>query len=292
VRQHLETKRGKLQRLILLVLLAGASHAQSAEGTKAFSPAELYRATSGSVVMVYAEDGEESFNTATGTLISQQGHILTNHHVVAAPGDGEVPGVYVSFKPPTLSGDPARDVRTAVPAEVIASDANADLALLRVKAPLPAHVAPLAFGDSDRVEIGQSVAAIGHPGGGGLWTLTTGTISNVQRDGDLDVFQTDTALNPGNSGGPLVDAAGNLIGVNAYVVRLGANDLPLEGLNFSLQSNFVRAWLDGLEVPLLRVAHRPAADVGSAPDTLAESPQERISGNADRAFGELDALTH
>jgi serine protease Do len=284
-------KSATLLRLIAIVLLTSTPRAQSAEITKAFSPAELYRATSGSVVMVYAEDQEESFTTATGTLISRQGHILTNHHVLAAPVNGDAPDVYVSFKPPTLSGDPQRDVRTAVPAEVIASDANTDLALLRVRAPLPAHVAPLAFGDSDRVEIGQAVAAIGHPGGGGLWTLTTGTISNVQRDGELDVFQTDTALNPGNSGGPLVDAAGNLIGVNAYVVRLGANDLPLEGLNFSLQSNFVRAWLDGLEVPVSIAVPGQAAEVGAAPERLADTPQERISGNADRAFDELDALT-
>ena len=306
-----------MQCLSVVVLLACAAAAQPAEATQRFAPAALYRAASGAVVMVYAEREADTFTTATGTLISEAGYILTNQHVVAPTAPGTTPTVYVSFKPATLSGNPEQDIQTAVAAQVLASDARIDLALLRVETPLPVHVVPLAFGNSDQVEIGQAVAAIGHPGGGGLWTLTTGTISNIQRDGDLDVFQTDTALNPGNSGGPLVDANGRLIGVNTYVVRLGPNDLPLEGLNFSLRSNFVKAWLSTLDVPILEAAQASNAVLESiegdlahgfrgpqgepmygVPDhdldtkALSRSLKQRVSGKAEKAFEELDSLSH
>jgi hypothetical protein len=125
-------------------------------------------------------------------------------------------------------------------------------------------------GNSEVVEIGESVAAIGHPGGGGLWTLTTGTISSTRMDGAREVFQTDAAINPGNSGGPLIDGHSHLIGVNTFVRRVNAQGLPLEGLNYSLRSKLARGWLTKQGVAVAVVKRPAAAPVTPAPIQQAE----------------------
>jgi serine protease Do len=126
------------------------------------------------------------------------------------------------------------------------------------------------IGDSEEVEVGEPVAAIGHPGGGGLWTLTTGTVSSVRRDGVRDVFQTDTAINPGNSGGPLLDENARLIGVNTFVRRVNKQGLPLEGLNYSLRSALALEWLGDHGVGLAAVRR---ADPVPVPTPPIASPQ-------------------
>lgn len=125
---------------------------------------------------------------------------------------------------------------------------------------IPPIASVISFGDSEATEIGSPVAAIGHPGGGGLWTLTTGTISSIRSEGKRQVFQTDTAINPGNSGGPLLDGNASLIGLNTYVKRVNSQGMPLEGLNYSLRSSLAERWLHGLgvQVTTLRLC-RPHA---------------------------------
>ncbi|HKK50992.1 MAG TPA: trypsin-like peptidase domain-containing protein, partial [Myxococcota bacterium] len=105
--------------------------------------------------------------------------------------------------------------------------------------------------------------AIGHPGGGGLWTLTTGTVSSKRRDQARDIFQTDTAINPGNSGGPLLDEHARLVGVNTFVRRVNDQGLPLEGLNYSLRSRLALDWVNRQGVTRVAAISRSAAD--SAP---------------------------
>ena len=195
-------------------------------------------------------------------MLTRAGLILTNDHVITREGKGPGGAPYrdllVYFKPDSVSGDNREDLETGYLAEIVARDAKLDLALLRVRNP-PANLRPIAFGDSEEVEIGEPVAAIGHPGGGGLWTLTTGTVSSRRQDGARDIFQTDAAINPGNSGGPLLDEHARLIGINTFVRRLDGKGVPLEGLNYSLRSGAALRWINAETGAGLRAVPRPRA---------------------------------
>jgi S1-C subfamily serine protease len=260
-----------------------ATLAAPALGAAAFSARDVYREAAPSVVMVYARTAANQSHTGTGTVVGASGLVLTNDHVVSAESGRASRDVSVFFKPERVTGDMVVDLRSGYRAKVVARSAKLDLALLELSAGLPGDVQPLPFADSEAVEIGDPVAAIGHPGGGGLWTLTTGTISSVRKRNGLDLFQTDTAINPGNSGGPLLDAGGRLIGVATFVVRVSDDGLPLEGLNYSLRANQVRRWLarQGVEVPVAgpRVAasgvQTPAADPPQELPDVASGPLPR-----------------
>ncbi|WP_455388627.1 S1C family serine protease, partial [Petrachloros mirabilis] len=121
-----------------------------------------------------------------------------------------------------------------------------DLALLKLEG-TPGPFPVLGLDDSDKTEIGDRVVAIGHPEQGGLWTLTTGTISaefdNFNAVKGKSVFQTETGLNRGNSGGPLLDTHGRMIGVNTAIARVAADGLPITSISFSLKSNVAKRWL-------------------------------------------------
>src|SRR5439155_1487845 len=98
------------------------------------------------------------------------------------------------------------------------------------------------------------VLAIGHPEQGGLWTLTTGVISAEFEDYNntkgKHVFQTETGLNRGNSGGPLLDSQGRIIGVNTAIARLAPDGLPIPSISFALKSSVARSWLRSQAVPV------------------------------------------
>ena len=251
---------------IAVALLAGPDPAQ------ARSPAEIYRTAAPAVVVIFGFDSKGAGSSGTGSIISSSGMILTNNHVVFdAAGKRTYPNIQVFFKPDRVTGDDKVDLRRPYGVRLIARDISLDLALLQLVRP-PASLAAVVFGDSEEVEIGEPVAAIGHPGGGGLWTLTTGTISSARREGTRDVFQTDAAINPGNSGGPLLDDYGRLIGINTFVRRVNRQGLPLEGLNYSLRSSLALAWLNRNGVQLT-ATRRPASSSAAAPQ-----PAPRQSG--------------
>lgn len=211
---------------------------------QALSPAEVYRAASNSVVLIFGFEDSGAGSSGTGSILTADGLVLTNNHVIAnGKGGGLYSNIVVYFKPNPISGDNKKDLTKPYLVDVIARDADLDLALLRVKN-VPADIRPIEVGDSEEVDIGEDVAAIGHPGGGGLWTLTTGTISSKRREKARDIFQTDTAINPGNSGGPLLDEYARLVGVNTFVRRVNAQGLPLEGLNYSLRSSLALNWVN------------------------------------------------
>ena len=157
----------------------------------------------------------------TGMIIDETGHILTNHHVAGGATKIEV----------SLS-----DGRK-LPAKLVGSDPKTDLAVIRVttKDSLP-HVI---FGDSDRMEVGEWVIAIGHPRGLDQ-TVTQGIISAKHRRGITDptgyqdFLQTDAAINPGNSGGPLLNLYGEVIGVNTAISSQSGGS---EGIGFAIPSN-------------------------------------------------------
>jgi 2-alkenal reductase len=150
----------------------------------------------------------------SGFVWNNEGHIVTNFHVVADATDIEV-----RFA----------DGRTAE-AEILGTDADADLAVLKVNLPAD-ELQPLPLGDSDTLQPGQLAIAIGNPFGQ-EFTMTSGIVSAVGRtirSGNSsfsipEVIQTDAPINPGNSGGPLLDREGNVIGINTQIVsRSGAN---------------------------------------------------------------------
>jgi S1-C subfamily serine protease len=107
-------------------------------------------------------------------------------------------------------------------------------------------------------------------GGGGLWTLTTGTISSKRSDQSRQIFQTDAAINPGNSGGPLLDTNARLVGINTFVRRVNEQGLPLEGLNYALRAQLALDWVNRQGVArLVPVSRGPIASGQRKPETSA-----------------------
>jgi len=157
----------------------------------------------------------------TGMIIDSQGHILTNYHVAGKASKLEV----------QLANG------RKYPAKIVGGDPKTDLAVIRISA---AEALPyVTFGDSDRMEVGEWVVAIGHPRGLDQ-TVTQGIISAKHRMGILDpssyqdFIQTDAAINPGNSGGPLLNLQGEVIGVNAVIISESGG---YEGIGFAIPSN-------------------------------------------------------
>jgi len=245
-------------------LLLGAAQARDE-----FSAADVYRNASPGVVVIFSYDASGSGSSGTGSIITPDGKILTNNHVVFDPNKkATYENIRVFFKPEHISGDPDADLKVPYKVKVISRDEAMDLAVLQVIDP-PRGLRVIGIRNSETVDVGSPVAAIGHPGGGGLWTLTTGTISSTRKDGARDVFQTDTAINPGNSGGPLLDGDAHLVGVNTFVRRVNAQGLPLEGLNYSLRSGMARDWLAARGVRVAFVSSQPSrAPTPTAPPAV------------------------
>jgi Do/DeqQ family serine protease len=164
----------------------------------------------------------------SGVIVSPEGYILTNNHVIDRMDDIEV----------MLS-----DGRKAS-AKVIGSDPDTDLAVLKVEL---TKVPSIVFGDSDVVQVGDAVLAIGNPFGVGQ-TVTSGIVSALGRNQlGINTFenfiQTDAAINPGNSGGALVDARGNLIGINTAIYSRSGGNM---GIGFAIPVSTARMVMDSL----------------------------------------------
>jgi len=162
---------------------------------------------------------QQSTATGSGFLIDDDGHILTNAHVV----DG-------AKRVDVQLGDGATQQ-----AQIVGTDPSTDIALLKVDD--TEGVSPLPLGDSTKVQVGDPVVAIGNPFGLDR-TVTTGIVSALQRQIQApngfsisDVIQTDAAINPGNSGGPLIDGAGQVIGINSQIESQSGGN---EGVGFAV----------------------------------------------------------
>ncbi len=231
---------------------------ESRSATRGANETRVYQAASPSVVLVVAEDG-----LGSGVLISADGRIVTNLHVV-----GDAAEVGVIYKP-ILEGGTLKEAQVHR-AKVLRRDEVADLALIQVS-DAPSHAKPLTIATGMNVQVGADVHAIGHPTGE-AWTYTRGIVSQVRRDyawttelklkHQATVIQTQTPINPGNSGGPLIDDALNVVGINSFV---GDG----EGLNYAVSADDVRAFLarEGD-----RTAERP-----KAADCKVEAVSERPS---------------
>jgi putative serine protease PepD len=183
-------------------------------------------------------------DTGSGIVVRSDGYILTNNHVVSAAAGGGT--VRVTFS----------DGRT-VAAKIVGQDATSDLAV--VKATGAGDLKAATFADSDKLEVGQTVLAVGAPLGLSN-TVTEGIVSTLNRpvatgesgagpQAVLDAIQTDAAINPGNSGGALVDLAGNVVGVNSAIATTGSSGGSQSGnigVGFAIPSNDAAAVADQL----------------------------------------------
>ena len=193
---------------------------------KALAPGVAFIKTSARVANYYGEEFERESGNGSGSVIDSQGHILTNYHVVEGAS-----AVSVSF-----GGD------KVYPAKVIGRDPDTDLAVLKIDPPREG-LTVISLGDSDRLNVGQKVLAIGNPFGLDR-TLTTGVISGLQRpirgrnDRPIEgAIQTDASINPGNSGGPLLDKYGKMIGINSQIYsRSGTSS----GVGFAVPVNIAK----------------------------------------------------
>ncbi len=185
----------------------------------------------------YRQNGTEikEIGSGSGFFVSDDGLIVTNRHVVDATGVE-----YTVFTNDGKKHD----------ATVVAKDPVLDIAIIKIDSPLDGSYAPLPLGNSDSLELGQSVVAIGNALGEFRNTVSVGVISGLARSivaGDssgnselLDhVIQTDAAINPGNSGGPLLDLSGRVIGVNVAVAQGSQNigfALPINSIKSAIAS--------------------------------------------------------
>ena len=207
--------------------------AEPAAATSGSTVAEIYKRVSDAVVEITTSSsavspfGEEGLQQAQGSgfVYDDQGHVITNHHVVAGAET-----VSVKFSDgSTYDGT------------VVGSDASTDLAVIEVDAPASV-LEPLELADSDELEVGDGAIAIGSPFGLEQ-TVTAGIVSALHRQitapNDFaidDVIQTDAAINHGNSGGPLLDFEGRVIGVNSQIESDSGGNV---GVGFAVPSNTV-----------------------------------------------------
>jgi putative serine protease PepD len=221
----------------------------------------VYTGAKDAVVYV-AADTAEGQATGSGFVVSSDGLIVTNDHVV----DG---ATQVQVKIGTAG--------KAQAAEVVGIDASHDLALLKVDA---SDLPTLSLGDSSAVSVGDATYAIGNPYGLDH-TLTTGIVSALNRDLQAPngatisgAIQTDAALNPGNSGGALLDAAGQVIGVNAQIATGGNGSSGGNvGIGFAIPSSTVRTFLAEAKAGKL------------APDTSAQQQQSQQQQQQSDPYG-------
>ena len=205
------------------------------------TPAQVYQENVGAVVGVYNEtatgglfgQSTEVSSSGTGFLISSDGEILTNYHVIQGASRLTV-ALY--------SG-------AAYEARVLGYEAESDIALLKIDA---SGLPTVTLGDSDSLYVGAEVAAVGNPLGKLTYSLNVGYISAMNRyvstDGtSIDMMQIDASINPGNSGGPLFDMGGSVVGITtAKYSGTTAMGTSIEGIGFAIPINDVMAILDDL----------------------------------------------
>ena len=202
----------------------------------AASPAEVYAANSACVVLIKSVTSGVLYSgtsTGSGFILSEDGYVVTNHHVVE--GGTELTVVTADNK--------------EYKATLVGSDNANDVALLKVEAEgLPA----VELGDSDALTVGDQVVAIGNPLGELTSTLTVGYVSAKERDVNtsgfaINMIQTDAAINSGNSGGPLFNMAGQVIGITtAKYSGSSSSGATIEGIGFAIPINDVQGLLEDL----------------------------------------------
>lgn len=264
---------------ITAVLLLFAAAGFGLRGAGAYSPKEIYQAVGPGVVLILASDDGRLGSGGTGSILRADGLVITNAHVVINKKTKRpYRRMSLFLKPDRVTGNMDKDLTRRVEAKLVAYDASLDMALLRMEKP-PAGLTVVPLANPEDVTIGDPVVAIGHPETGGLWTLTTGTISaemeNFNGIKGKDIFQTETSLNRGNSGGPLIDGQGAMVGVNTMISRKAADGLTITAINFAIKSSVARRWLasQGVAVPYESAPNPPPASSAPSPSRPAEKTE-------------------
>ena len=190
----------------------------------------------------------------SGVIVSKEGHIITNHHVIA-----DKQKIII-----TLANEDKYE------AKLIAFDPSTDLALLKIES--KEKLKALKFGDSDRVREGHIVLAFGNPFGIGR-SVTNGIVSarrSSRSDRQPSLFQTNVAINPGNSGGPLVNVLGEIVGINSSIFSSDKENPSFQGISFAIPSNIVKKTF----MDLLKYQRPRRGYLGLYADDI-ESPQVR-----------------
>ncbi len=231
----------------------------SAEGMEQLQMDPMFRQFFGQGGMEVPKDRREKA-LGSGVIVSPEGYILTNNHVVDGATDVKV----------TLSD------KREFQARIVGTDPKTDVAVLKIQA---SNVVPLTIGDSSKVEVGDVAIAVGDPFGVGQ-TVTKGIISAKGRGGlgieDYEDFlQTDAPINPGNSGGALVNDRGELIGINTAIISHGSGGS--QGIGFAVPSNLARQVMD----QILKNGKVVRAYLGILPQDVTPSMA--------KAFGEKEA---
>lgn len=239
------------------------------------TPKEIYQGVSPGVVLLFASESSQSGSgsAGTGSIITEDGLIITNAHIFTRKDSSLMPNIYVFLKPDRVTGDNQEDLKRRYKGKVLAYDVPLDLALVKIeKVDVP--LAQVGFGDSDKIVVGDQAYAIGHPEQGGLWSLTTGVISaqhrNYAKVPGKNLFQTEASINRGNSGGPLLDEQGAMIGINSMIARKAADGLAITAVNFAIKSNVAIRWINGQGY---RVAAFEAAPPEPRQEPVKEEPQ-------------------
>jgi len=246
-----------------------------------FDPAQIYRRRSPGVVTIYSifdeqptsGDGQHAAQ-GSGFVVSREGYLLTSSHVISTAGENQptkmAKRVYVAF----------RD-NDRVDADVVGVDLNDDVGVLKLN-PGDHALTPVPLGDSSKVVVGEPVAAIGSPFGN-IDSLAVGVVSSNSRSipsltssfNVVDAIQTDAPITHGNSGGPLLDSQGRVIGINAQI-RSESGDS--EGVGFAIPINAAKRSMKQL-IEKGRVAY---AYVGVTAGTLTPALAERFDYRVDR----------
>ncbi|MBI5240345.1 MAG: trypsin-like peptidase domain-containing protein [Elusimicrobia bacterium] len=237
------------------------------------SPRQIYQRAGPGVVLLLCVSQDGTGEMGTGSIIDDKGHVVTNAHVVIRESTRQpYEVIHVYLKPAKITGDSKVDLANPVKGRILRWDRELDLALVRLEE-VPSSYKIIPFGDAAAVEAGDPVVAIGHPEQGGLWTLTQGVVSTVIANlGGVqgkNVFQTDASINRGNSGGPLLDGRGAMIGVNTSMARKAKDGLTITSVNFSIKSDVVKDWLAKNEPSLSTTAPAPQAEAQPEPQAAA-----------------------
>jgi len=239
----------KLSYLLLPTVIAALFLIVSVQAF-AFTPKEIYQKTGPGVVLILASEGSRMGSVGTGSIIREDGLIITNAHVFVRQGSKKLKSdIAIFLKPDKVTGNHKKDLSQKYRGRMVSYNLPLDLALVKI-VDINKPLTRVDFADAENVDIGDQVYAIGHPEQGGLWSLTTGVISafRVNYGGvpGKDLFQTDASINRGNSGGPLLDEEGVMVGINSLIARKASDGLTITDVNFSIKSSVAIKWLNSL----------------------------------------------
>ena len=176
-------------------------------------------------------------SSGSGAVLSEDGFIITNSHVVQGARRVQVQFTVFDDEAFAHPGIPRRQSDRQIEARIVGYDRESDLAVLKVER---SHLPYLRLGDSDQLHKGQLVLAFGSPlrlENSATMGIVSSTSRRVKPDDVMEYIQTDASVNPGNSGGPLLDVEGNVVGINTFIVTQSGGN---EGIGFAIPSNIVR----------------------------------------------------